>query len=196
MPHILLRYGKCRQLVHSNTEINVAQRVSPFSNVSGMGQRRIQVPGLGSPHNTVHPEPHFSCDLFFPLKSVKVQEAKASTEDTWFTPQRSASFPHIYGTLRHPGKLFSYVCLRQIRTRKGGERQLRRMKPDTFNSLPFSLINCRATSFWNISKLSVSSFMWKRMRKGSPSSVSSYGNKFSVKISAAFQGEQVWTQFV
>lgn len=38
---------------------------------------------------------------------------------------------------------------------------------------PFSLINCRATSCWNFSKLSKSSFMWKSMRKGRPSSVSS-----------------------
>lgn len=38
---------------------------------------------------------------------------------------------------------------------------------------PFSPINCRATSCWNFSKLSKSSFMWKSMRKGRPSSVSS-----------------------
>ena len=59
----------------------------------------------------------------------------------------------------------------------------KKMKINTLISLPFSLINCRATSFWNISKLSVSSFMWKSMRKGSPSSVNSCGKKLLMKIS-------------
>lgn len=42
---------------------------------------------------------------------------------------------------------------------------------------PFSLISCRATSCWNFSKLSVSSLVWNRMRKGIPSSVSSWRNR-------------------
>lgn len=65
-----------------------------------------------------------------------------------------------------------------------GESKKKREKKDinTLICLPFSLINCRATSFWNISKLSVSSFMWKSMRKGSPSSVSSCIEKYSMRI--------------
>lgn len=39
---------------------------------------------------------------------------------------------------------------------------------------PFSLMSWRATSCWNFSKLSVSSLMWNKMRKGIPSSVSSW----------------------
>lgn len=62
------------------------------------------------------------------------------------------------------------------------EKNKGRMKINTLICLPFSLINCRATSFWNISKLSVSSFMWKSIRKGSPSSVNSCIKKYSVRI--------------
>lgn len=41
---------------------------------------------------------------------------------------------------------------------------------------PFSLMSCRATSCWNLSKLSVSSLIWNKIRKGIPSSVSSCKN--------------------
>lgn len=54
---------------------------------------------------------------------------------------------------------------------------------------PFSLINCRATSCWNFSKLSKSSFMWKRMRKGRPSSVSSCTeNKWQISFLPFLKG--------
>lgn len=39
---------------------------------------------------------------------------------------------------------------------------------------PFSPMSWRATSCWNFSKLSVSSLRWNKMRKGIPSSVSSW----------------------
>lgn len=39
---------------------------------------------------------------------------------------------------------------------------------------PFSLMSWRATSCWNFSKLSPSSLTWNKMRKGIPSSVSSW----------------------
>lgn len=64
----------------------------------------------------------------------------------------------------------------------GRKKQREKMKINTFICLPFSLINCRATSFWNISKLSVSSFMWKSIRKGSPSSVNSCVEKYLMRI--------------
>lgn len=52
---------------------------------------------------------------------------------------------------------------------------------------PFSPMSWRATSCWNFSKLSVSSLRWNKMRKGIPSSVSSWKtstvkNRWSQKL--------------
>lgn len=91
---------------------------------------------------------------------------------------------HISPLLMPPTPMFPCKCGGCNGGRGWGERkkQRGRMKINTLICLPFSLINCRATSFWNISKLSVSSFMWKSIRKGSPSSVNSCIKKYSVRI--------------
>lgn len=61
---------KRRQLPNFHTEINVDQSVLSLNNVPGnvlgnVSEKHLG-PGKGSPSNTIHLGPHFSCYLFFP----------------------------------------------------------------------------------------------------------------------------------